>query len=344
MLLLLMWCVFAFNHDMLDDAAYLSRYNNIELYKSSTEILYRYLIIICNRFGLDYIGFRAVSGAIMIILLGKGIWDRAQYPNIVLLLFFFYPFTIYVVQIRSALASAVVFYGSQYLFNNCSYEKKCIWILTKSDLLYILYVIIAAFIHTQSIFWLLFLCGKKLKLKTNVEIMLFVNVCFGVVLTPMFLKKIFNIFGGGNKISEYLTSAYANSSYRKYGPILYIIFAAVLTIFACVYILRRKDVFDGKGQITTLLNVNILMLSVIGIFFRYTSEIYRIQEGSLIINYLYVSNCLKGLSIRKIRLADLKIFAIVAILCTGYLYLSVLHYMTDSVWIPFWFNNSLLHY
>lgn len=340
-ILLFMWCMFTFCYGMTDDITYMNKYNNIDIGKSSTEIIYRLIIVGCNKIGFNFTGFRGVTGFISLLLIGVTIWKRAKYPNMIMLLFILCPFPIYTVQIRSMLASSVVIFAVPLLIEMDEEREIVVLGLSKQDIQFILLILIATCIHTQSLFWLLFILVRKVNTKNSIVYMLIINFMLGFIITPSFLVKIFNVFGAGNRIAEYLTLAYKLSDYRKYGPVLYIIFASIMVITSCMYILRHKKIFEYNNKIERLLNLNILMLSILSVFFRYTPEIYRIQETSLIINYLYLSNTLNKFSMSGIKKKDLKMLAFIICLCIGYLWLSVLHYMTDSVWIPFWFNNTL---
>ena len=342
MWMVFIWCMFSFCYGMVDDVTYMNKYYNIDLFDGSTELLYKLLIIVCNKIGLDFAGFRAVEGAILVTFVGMTVWRFAKYPNIVLLLFFLCPFPAYTVQMRSALANSIVIWGTQYLFVEDSNEKTIIGRITISDFKYVICILIATFIHTQSLFWLLFICAKKLTLRTNTVVTILVNIMIYFVFTPSFLVHIFNLFGAGNRINAYLTVAYALSTYRKYGPILYIVFASAISIFACNFIPRKIIEKKEKDNLDILLNLNILMLSIVSIFMRYTPEIYRIQEASLLLNYIYLSNCIKKINTHKMRKVDFVLLALIVLLCVGYLYLSVMHYMYSAIWIPFWHNNSLL--
>lgn len=345
MILAFMWAVFTFCYDMPDDKAYMSRYNNIESWKESTEILYRILIIICNKAGLDFTGFRGVTAILIVILTGSTILKFSNYPNIVALLFFICPYPMYVTQIRSALAVAVFIFGCRYLICEDNSYKSFLG-LNINDIKFILVVLIGACIHTQSLGWIVLLIAKKFDLRKTVVFTIVFNIFIMFIITPQNLAKIFNIFGAGNRINAYLTEAYAASSYRKYGPVLYIIFTAFITIYACLYILNRKKKFLNISDINLGLKINIVLLCILSIFMRYTPEIYRIQEGVTLINYILLTNTLNkyNFTLKRMSKSNLEVFSMVVVYCAGYLFLSTLHYLSEAVWMPFWFNNSILHF
>lgn len=345
MILAFIWLIFTFCYGIPDYDAYMNRYNNIELWSGSTEILYRILIVICNKAGLSFVGFRGITAMLIIILIGSTILKLSSYPNIVALLFFICPYPMYVVQIRSALAVAVFIFGCRYLI--CEDDKHKSYLgLSINDLKYIIVVLIGTCIHTQSLGWLVLLIAKKFNLRKTVIFTIVFNIFIMFVITPQNLARIFNIFGAGNRINAYLSKAYSISSYRKYGPILYIIFTAFITICACLYILNRKKRFLNISDIKLDLKINIVLLCIISLFIRYTSEVYRIQEGVTLLNYILLTNTLKkhNFSYKRISKSNLEILSIVIVYCIGYLFLSTLHYLSQEVWIPFWFNNYVLHF
>lgn len=342
LILLFMWCMFTFCYGMVDDATYMAKYNGYSN-QGSVEVIFRFLIKFCNSMGLNFAGFRGTIGLVFIVLIGYVVWKTAKHPNFVLILFFLYPFTMYTVQIRSALANAILTVALTYLFKPETKNRIKLPFagIEDNDLKYIILVLIATCIHTQSFFFIIFLLVKKNSTKNIVKLTVLMNLVIGFVITPGMIVKVLNMFGAGNRLAEYLTVAYKMSSYRKYGPILYIVFAAVVSCGTCIYLLKLKiNDFDRK-KIEVLLKINILSLSILAIFFRYTPEIYRIQEGILLTNYIYLTNEFRSATMLKIRKRDFKLGGYVILLCVGYLWLSVLHYLSGDVWIPFWYNNTL---
>lgn len=346
-IILFMWSVATFCTNIADESIYLSRYTNPHLWSGVTEFGFHWIILMCNKIGLSFVGFKGVVYAIQLLLIGKTVSKYAKYPNLVIMIYFVCPFPINVAQMRNALATAIMIYSVRFLLQTDKKEKK-LFGFSLYDIKYILCIFTASLIHTASIIWIILIIAKKYSVKCNVYFMLVFNTLVCVALRPHYLIKITSLFGAGTRIVAYFSTEYQMSEWRHLGPIVYVLFAAAITLLACLYIKRKKSVADNKKTENELVNINlcfkmnIITMSILGIMLQYTSEVIRIQEGIMIINYMLITNSIDEnlFSVRKLSHTNLIIFGIVVFYVVVYMWLSILLYLTETVWLPFWFNNT----
>ena len=82
-----------------------------------TEPVYIGLAKLFYKFGVSYLGFRALLCLASMILLTKTFYDYSPYPNIVLFLYLIYPFTIEVIQTRSFVATSIMVFSIRFIIN-----------------------------------------------------------------------------------------------------------------------------------------------------------------------------------------------------------------------------------
>lgn len=336
------WTLMTFIYNNADQEIYLSRYYNPELWVNNSEFLFSLLINICRKLGLTFIEYKGIISAIEISLVGSTIWKYSKYPNVILIMYFLCPFEYHVSQVRFALATAVFVFALQYLFNDNS--KKIGFDVTINELKYIIGVLIASFIHTSAIFWILLLIAKKCSLRFNLTFMLLFNALILYVISPSLISKFLNLFGTTNRMSAYLSTAYQLSSSRTFGQLKVVLVTAFFEILMCIIVLRYKHYFEDTDKIMLLLKIDIITLIIIGIILKYTSEMYRLQEGLILVNYVYLTNAIPTESFMKVK-TNVYAFSVEILLI---LFVFTLFYMKvlDSiniydVWYPMFQNNYL---
>lgn len=157
--LALLWVLFVLCIDNPDYGNYKLIYDNIdnslanEGYYSvmANESGFRLLYKIFFGLGFEYRAFLALFALAGLAMLAWCVWQYSANPNIVLILYCIYPFTIDYVQIRSFMSMIIVLYALQYLID----EKKSNYIK------YIAGVLIASTMHVTALFYLIFLIVRK---------------------------------------------------------------------------------------------------------------------------------------------------------------------------------------
>lgn len=106
---LLLFLLFAFNNVNPDYTNYLNMYNSINAYNGKMkEPLFKLLMIVFHSNGASYQLFRLVISLIAVLVIVTFLWRYSPYPNLALLLYFLYPFTLDVTQLRQSLGLAMI--------------------------------------------------------------------------------------------------------------------------------------------------------------------------------------------------------------------------------------------
>lgn len=349
LILLFMWTMGTFCVGIADEDIYYSRYTSPWLWSSVTEYGFNLLINICRTLRLSYTGFRGVIIGLELLLIKSTVCKYAKYPNLVLLMLLICPYPLNMAQLRSSLATAVIIFSLRYLIEDNKYRTKLLKIKL-NDLLFAAFILIAALIHASSILWLLLLIAKKCNTREIVIFVIIFNIFVYFLISPDILYRILMLFKIGERIGAYLTPEYASSVWRHKGPVVYVFFVSSITLVIINYISHREYLRHALTPMDEILlslcrNINIVMLALVAIVLRYTSEVTRIQEGITVFNYIVLTNSLNrsGLGYSRLSKGNLYLLLLICFYLVVYVYLLIIHYLTDSVWIPFWFGNSLLH-
>lgn len=342
---LFMWLLMAGTYGIADESIYISRYNSPELWTATSEILYEGIILCCRMIGMNFIQFKILITFLQLLLIFKTVWSFSKYPNMVIALYFLFPFPLHIAQMRNALATAIFVFGMRYLISEDNSIKIKKLRLTIDDIKYIGIVMVAACVHTLSIGWLILLIAKKTNLKFNVLFAILANLLIYFVISPENILKVINIFGAGNRISAYFSLEYQLSSYRQYGSLYGIIFTACLMIGISIYILYKQKFAQRDDGVMFVLKSNIVILFIVSVVLRYTAEIYRLQEGMTILNILLLTNSLKFLSnyrIVKIKKNTFYVICGLLVYFLGIFWIRIIRYLLPSILFPILQNNMFL--
>ena len=345
-LLFYMWIIMAFTYQIADESIYISRYENPEIWIGQTELLFLLSTIMFNAIGFTFVQYKAFMSIVILLVISSTIRRYAKYPNVVLILYFLCPFALNVAQLRNALATAIFIFGYRYLIDEDN--SRCVLReinLTSNDFKYIVTVIVASMFHTAGLIWICLLIAKKCKIKTNIFIAVLVNFLIIVVLSPENISNFIPEFGAVTRMSSYLSLEYAQSEWKHYSPMVLVLYVGIITV--CFSMWRMKKTGSNqfcRHSMELMLKSNILMMCMLGVMFMYTQEVYRLQEGLSIINYLFISNCMqwKKIGILKMSKRNFKIVIICLIYCFGALYLEILHYLIPTILTPILTKNYLM--
>lgn len=286
--IIFMWCLATFTYGNADETIYMSRYLDIGFWENDTEYLFMLLIKVCRFFNLNFIEYKGVVFAIILLLVSLTVWKLCNYPNVALVIFLFYPFFMYISQIRNALATSVFIFGYRYLLadkkENLDSNKVFI---DRDDLFFISCIVVATLIHTASFIWLLLLIPKKLNLKFNIIISILMNL-FIIVSSNIssIAQLVISKFGAQTRMEGYLSGAYQLSNYRNYGTIMPI--AVSIIIFMILYLILWKTTHSDKAILG--IKINLILSVCISLILRYSSEFYRLYEGSMLLNTIIILN------------------------------------------------------
>lgn len=342
LILVFMWVVGTFCYGHADESIYFSRYTAPDLWKSYTEYGFAFIIQACRILNFSFVGFKGIVFLIETILVGNTVIRYSKHPKLVLLLFIICPYPLFVVQMRSSLAASIMVFSCRYLLD-LPINKKTNYIK------YSIGIVCATLIHTSALLWMLLLVAGILNTRKTIIFTVVSSFVICFIVTPFWIAKIISCFGAVNRIGQYLTSAYADSEWRHFGPAVYIVYVATFTLLF-LYYCQNKTVYNKvqkieMKQLNLIKKINIIMLVLLSIILKYTSEVTRIQEGFMVVNYVYITNCinLKKFSFKKLSVSNMKRLTLIIAFILIYTYLMLIHYLMDLVWIPFWVNNSFLN-
>lgn len=337
--LFVMWSIMTFITKNADEALYISRYYNSSVWSFNTEIFFQLINTVCNKMGLTFVQYKGVVSYIYISLIGFSIWKLSKYPNIILVLFFLCPFPLNASQLRFALSSACLIFAYRYLIDEDITEKKKKDCLIK-DMKFVVMIIIATFIHSAAIVWIMLLVIKRITVKQTI---IFTSIAFVFVyyiFNPVSISWLLSVIGAKDRMMAYFSIAYQQSEFRHFGAMaVTVVFISAMTILCCLVCKRKKKKSSPKN-IEQLLKINIFSVVVLSFIFRYTAEMYRIQEGLMLLNYILLLNEVDYRNLLKIRAEkrDMLIQFILFFLVIGSLILKVLLYTNyDYVWIPMFY-------
>lgn len=344
---ILMWAIMAFTYGNADEDIYISRYENPSIWVGSSELLFSAIIYICRIIGLSFMQYKAVLAVIYMLLISTTIWKLSEYPNIVITLFFFYPFVMNVSQLRFGMASAILIFSFRYLLRDKSprleFTKKNI---TKNDVRFILCVILASLMHSCAIYWLVLLISKKTTVKTTMFWMLFINIIVLFVFNPASIGWLLSILGAKDRMAAYFSSEYQTSSYRHIGAsLITTLLIGGIIFLLCLLVERKKKLFQFTDDVEELMKYNIMLLTVISIIIRYTSEMYRPQEALLLMSFIVLTNAIKRGKFLSFKTdlyslgLEVGVFSIATV---GFFTRVIMYHNYLSLWVPIFRNRYLV--
>lgn len=338
--IIVMWAIMTFITGNVDESVYMSRYNNSTDWALNSELMFQWINTICNKIGLSFLQYKGVLAFIILALIGSTIWKLSKYPNIVIIFYFLCPFPLNVSQLRFALASAVFVFGYRYLISDDEKTKK---IFGKSclvsDIKFACCIVIASLIHSVAIIWLILLVVKRLTVKQTVAFTMIFSLFIYFFFNPSSVSWLLIKLGAYSRMSAYFSDAYQSSSYRHYGLTTISLVLLIGTFIICCLICKRKNKGVLTKEVFTLLKFNIFCLSMIAFVLRYTSEMYRPQEGLMLLNYIILTNQYKNGKLitfkGKRKEVCLKYTLLFAVIMAFVLKVALFNY--ESVWKPMFF-------
>ncbi|MCG0724770.1 EpsG family protein [Lactiplantibacillus plantarum] len=283
----ILWIFLAGTYGNADEPVYLSRYTSPELWQGQTEVLYSFFMSTCRKLGLDFNGFKMVNAFLQLGILSIPIWKRAKHPNIVLLCYSVFPFAMDVTQLRNGLATSVMLFSLDYLFPDEHSSSNNL--LDKNDIKFLIGILVATMIHTASAFWIIFLMGKKLQDRGVVFFTISFSILFSTLIRPRLISWLVSFFGASARIDAYLSAQYDSTrALMMTNSLTRIAIFAILT-FAILILLRHFRV-EKSSDLDFALKINVLALNTIPFVINYTPEMYRMQIGIAVLNYIVITN------------------------------------------------------
>lgn len=327
-LFFLMWTLWGFNTSNADYLNYEQIYNYMG-YKSlssygGVELGFGRLMYIVNQLGINYQGFLKILSFICLILYGISFKRLSDKPGYLFIMYLYFPFFLDIMQIRNALAAAIVVNALPY-------------ILKKKYIIFTIIIIIASFFHTTSLFYLLLLL-TQLDLK-KVRYISFIG---SLVVMPIviYFKDIFlNMLRDGQKYIIY----FRGNSVRA--QLLYFLFM-IIFILICSKLekntiaLRRFNGVDIENDyfykvISFLHKTSYIMMFLLPLLWL-DSDFFRLFRNIIILFYVAVIDQFNTKTfIKKYIIFDVASVIFIILVGINYLY----YYQWDSLFIEVLKNN-----
>lgn len=242
-----MWLVASFNTDNPDYFHYWNGYTHIKGYAGNiSEPLYWAVAKFTHAIGLDFQGFRCVVFAIALLALSYAIWKLTNKPNLLLGIYFIYPFTVDVVQMRGMVANAFVMVAILLLI---TYKEKA---KGKYLLMSFAMVVLATGFHysaaSAAIIYLALVSKKNIE-KAIIYCGIALVAVAGVFVA--FYSKIMSAVLGAGVVDKF--SGYQETGTNVGGFILSLFALQWLFVFICYFGLHGPKVegFDYESSVWT---------------------------------------------------------------------------------------------
>lgn len=295
--LVFMWLLYAFSTKTGDQAVYQNVYENMFSMKYFTEFEpgFTLLIIACRSINLPFMAFRAICGALFIILLGFAINKYTKCTALAAFLFLLFPFTYFMSVMRAGIACLIIV-----LFVDFLIKRNKHWAI-----FYILGVILATLFHYSSIFFFLFVFAAKKD--RGMKSFMFVTFLCTVVVFFLYnlgiLYNFFSIFISRGKFLDWINPNAVDEASRSnltgiVCSVGIVVMNIVLGWFANKkakeaqralnheenYIVRMSS-FVKYGNILLLLTVPFLLINNVFIRFSYEMVLINILNGVNVAHY-----------------------------------------------------------
>lgn len=272
----LMWLLFGWNYWNGDYDAYEKLYNFpiIELDTNKYEWGYAGLMFLFNKLGFEFQDFFIAISFISLFLLFNFVVRYSIYPALFSVLFFFVYFPLNYVLLRNFVAFTIVLQGLIFIINDHKYKV----------VIFLLFVFVASFFHGTSLFYLcLIICLYKKR----------INIVF-TSFVVFFITLIYIYFG------SYITNVFFESSGRgeiyesSFNVFVVNTFLQIINLLVIKYFydtsltLKCKSVMKNSFD-TVIMNVNILLLFVIPLYYSYSIAI-RLFWNISFVNVIFMTN------------------------------------------------------
>ena len=346
-----MWILAGWSYGTADYFIYSDMYNwsSNASQISNTEIGFSLLMRISNTLGFSFQQFLMIIFAVGLALIGYTIMKYSNTPNMVLAIYFIFTFIINVTQFRQFLATAIFVFSFKYLLIRDR----------KSDIKYIIGILLASSVHFSSIFMLLLLVPKKLNIKKVIVITSIVTFMLGLLNLVnsggyiVYLLEIFNI-----KLASKIIQILESSKNKYSWSLIFRWWVKIIEFFVLFYVTQylascKESIMKKNSSMEVLkadninknnsliLRCNIMLLILIPLT-AVSVDIYRIQHMLVIWNYIAICSHY-NLNIENFATTKKNIYISSALIFFAFWFLRGLILSNSNINTVFYplFNNNL---
>lgn len=330
----------AFNDSLPDRSVYISKYINVDNWGSATEYLYNNFLQFCANHGLTTEQYLQLFSLLILGILFIAINRFTKYQNAVLAFYMFFYYCMDAVQLRFALASAIVVLAFSFLF-----DKKSSW---KQYVIFAVLVLCASLVHASVIVCEIFLLAPFLNVKKSIITASLLGGLGYIAVSLGWVSSAVVYFLNGK---EYVIKTD------------YSIWSQMLTAFRMLLICVEYSLFyyfwsrkHGTSEENVANNnllpeeellrrgviVNILSLAFICLL-PYAIDWYRVQQPVMMLDYCIIVSCMKPEKINIFKKGNLELVAgVLTGVALNFWLLMVVGDLIWSVIYPLFFKNQLL--
>ncbi len=341
-----LWILMAFSSGNADEITNQTRYYNLTSYSGMTEIGYKTLMGFFAGRGVPFEVYKCIISFVELLLIGSSVWKLTKNKNLVLALYFLFPFCMDVVQMRNTMGLSIVIFVLRFLVDDNNLNRNGVKRKVSNDMLYLIGIIIASCFHFANIIYLILLLAKRMKLRTLVFSLLGISMVGLVLINPVMLVSIGEKIGLGTKVKAILASTDLSNNALFHITLNRVVIYFIMFLMTYYFIVKRSkrnDKLKGNGLITKdlALKVNIAILIIIPLM-QYSVDFYRCQIGLSIFNYAFFSGYILPEKLFKIKVSNVLLISWLYVGAIINLYLLVLG--NNNIHTVFWplFNNNTL--
>ncbi|GEM_PF-6570027 len=327
-ILVFCWLISWTTMDGPDYQNYYSHYQEIKYpsraYLEQMDVGYNFLVYLFKiKLNVSFNTFRAVIYAMGFCLIGRTIWKCSQYPNLIILVYFFTLLAVDTVQIRNFIAFSFLFYALEQ-------------ILSKKYLCTVIFILTASLFHKTFLVYLLIpimvAIRKDIKPKDAiiVTVIIYLVVFFLQIAKPFIhatVAEIKDTYTTLNQIS-YLQSESRYGHWLHWGCHLFTVFMLFMFLPIDNKISENRPI----SVLSTVLKINIALILFFPLFL-FNNNYLRFYRNLYIFNLIWIYEGYKTSDKKNIyKTALLSIYLLIAFYC----------YSAASACVPPIFLESLL--
>ncbi len=261
-------------YDNINDKAFLNTYHA----GLANESGFRLLCKIFYNLGFSYQMFLVLFSFTGLFLIAKAVWKYSYNPNVVMIFYLIFPFSIDYVQIRTFMASAIVVYALQFLVVD---EKKSV---SK----YVISVLLACTIHVSAVFYLILVLIRYMNLRQCYffcSIGIFTLIVF--YLNVDFIANVLSVFLPANKIKSWLSGESTRPFISSFGVVVVrVSWMILIEYFYRAYKRKvRKGIAKRDTIVENLYKCNVVLLVMLGLEI-FTKQYERIGRITFLLGYI----------------------------------------------------------
>jgi len=334
--LLGMAILFAFGHDNADYLNYAREYSDsIIMNWDDPEPIWILIMHICNILGMSFSLFKGLIFLVSMLLIFKTVVSITDDVNIVLTMYFLYPFIIDATQIRNFFAMSILCYSLRYLASR-----------RKIDVIkYIISIFLAYGVHNIFIIYLVLIFTKIIDFKKAIiaTFVVFVGLIAMFKMLPILVLKFFGNYHDGMAH----TTKYVVKDTVSVVMILALVIFYVATVVGIIWANKQiQEMYDlnecSMDKLNYIQNLSkcILLMSLSFLLNIYSMDFARVLRNILVIEYSILVFVINNNTRHSYIKEKLIILSVVCYGCWVFIY----YPYSDTVFYPLFTHNYVYEY